>query len=189
MKVKILLSAVFLAGFMFSSSAMSANYLIDKEGQHASVNFKASHLGFSFIIGRFNDFEGTFSYDPKNPAASKVSVTINVKSLDSNHAERDKHLRGEEFLDADRYPTITFESTGYTAGPDSDRLTGNLTLHGVTKSIDIDVNHIGEGRDPWGGYRSGFEGNISVKTVDYDMYEWIGKVEIQLIVEGVRQKP
>ena len=189
MKEKILLTAVLMAGLMASMPGMSARYVIDKEGQHASVNFKASHLGFSYIIGRFNDFEGEFSHDPKNPGLSKVKVTINANSLDTNHAERDKHLRGEQFFDVDMYPTISFDSTGYSAGPDIDTLKGNLTIHGITRAVSIDVRHVGEGNDPWGGYRSGFEGNIKLNAIDYGLPEWVGEIEIELIIEGVRQKP
>ena len=78
--------------------ASAADYVIDNKGAHASVNFKVSHLGYSFIKGRFNTFEGDFSYDPANISASKVEVTIDTTSLDSNHAERDKHIRSSDLL-------------------------------------------------------------------------------------------
>ena len=73
------------------------------------------------------------------------------------------------------------------AGSDGDKLMGVLTMHGVTKAVTIDVNHVGEGADPWGGYRSGFEGNITLKVGDFGMPEWVGDVQISLNVEGVRQ--
>ena len=182
-----MLGLVLAVGMMSSAPLMAADYVIDREGQHANVNFRVSHLGFSYIIGRFNDFEGSFSHDPGNPSASKVSVTINAMSLDTNHAERDKALRSENFLDASRFPTITFESTGYMAGSGGDKLKGDLTIHGVTKAVTIDVKSVGEGPDPWGGYRSGFEGNIMLNAGDFDLPEWVGDIEISLNVEGVRQ--
>lgn len=173
--------------FCVASPAFAADYVIDKKGQHAFVNFKASHLGYSYIIGRFNDFSGTFSYDKADPASSKVSVSINTKSLDTNHAERDKHLRSADFFDVTKNPTATFESTGYKASADGDQLMGDLSINGVTKPVSIEVKHIGEGKDPWGGYRSGFEGNVTVNATDYGLPKWVGDVQITLNIEGVKQ--
>lgn len=183
MKSKLLLGATLAISMLASAQTMAADYVIDKKGQHASVNFKASHLGYSYIIGRFNDFAGTFNHDPAKPADSGVQVTIQAKSLDTNHAERDKHLRSADFFDVKKYPVIKFASTGFKDG----KLNGNLSLHGVTQAVTLEVNHIGEGDDPWGGYRSGFEGSVSLKAADFGMPDWIGDVEVMLIVEGVRR--
>lgn len=180
MKLKSLLAGVIMA--LISLSAMSADYEIDVSGQHAFVTFKASHLGYSYIIGGFNKFEGAFTHDADNPTASKASVTIDTSSLDTNHAERDTHLRSADFLDVDKHPTITFESTGYTGG----KLEGNLTMHGVTKSIEIDVEHIGEGDDPWGGYRSGFVGTVDLNASDFGLPDWVGVLQVELNIEGTR---
>lgn len=78
-------------------AASAADYVIDREGAHASITFKVSHLGYSYVVGRFNDFSGDFSYDAKNPTAAKVNVKVNTLSVDSNHAERDKHIRSGDF--------------------------------------------------------------------------------------------
>ena len=187
MKSKLLLSAAFAASMVMAGAASAADYVIDKKGQHAFVTFKVSHLGYSYIIGRFNDFDGKFSHDADNPGASKAEVTINTKSVDTNHAERDKHLRSGDFLEVDKYPTMTFKSTGYESGASGDTLKGDLTLHGVTKSVAIDIKHIGEGKDPWGGYRSGFQGDVTLKASDYGMPDWVGNIEVELNIEGVRQ--
>ena len=184
MKLKSLLAGMVIA--LFSLSAMSADYEIDVPGQHAFVSFKASHLGYSYIMGGFNKFEGAFSHDADNPSASKANVTIDTSSLDTNHAERDTHLRGEEFLDVDNHPTITFTSTGYSGDGSSGKLEGDLTLHGVTKSIEIDVKHIGEDDDPWGGYRSGFAGTVDLNASDYGLPDWVGVLQVELNVEGTR---
>ena len=90
-------SALFTAG-----QAMAADYKIDKEGQHAFIEFRIKHLGYSWLYGRFNDFDGSFTFDEKNPSADKVKVTINTNSVDTNHAERDKHLRSGDFLNLKR---------------------------------------------------------------------------------------
>ncbi len=187
MKLKTALGLGIVMAMMSFATLMAAEYVIDREGQHANVNFKASHLGFSYITGRFNDFEGSFSHDPDNPSASKVSVTINARSLDTNHAGRDKTLRSEQFFEVGKYPTITFESTGFIAGSGGGKLMGDLTIHGITNTVTIDVKHVGEGPDPWGGYRSGFEGTIMLTASDYGLPEWVGDIEISLNVEGVRQ--
>jgi len=187
MKPRKMLGLVMAVSILFSTPLMAVDYVIDTEGQHASVIFKASHLGYSYIIGRFNHFEGNFSHDAGNPSASNVSVTIDASSLDTNHAERDKHLRGKDFLEVSKYPTITFVSTGYQAASSGDKLQGDLSFHGVTKAITIDVNHIGEGPDPWNGYRSGFEGDVMLNASDYGLPEWVGNIEVSVIVEGIRQ--
>ena len=183
MKSKLLIGATLAISLLASAQTMAADYVIDKKGQHASVNFKANHLGFSYVIGRFNDFSGKFSHDPAKPGESTANVTIQAKSIDTNHAERDKHLRSADFFDVGKYPVIQFDSTGFKNG----KLNGNLSIHGVTKMVALDVKHVGEGDDPWGGYRSGFEGSVSVKAAEFGMPGWVGDVEVTLVVEGVRQ--
>ncbi len=176
------------------SVASAADYVIDTKGSHAFVQFRVKHLGYSWLYGRFNEFSGNFNYDEGDAAASQVSVEIDTTSLDSNHAERDKHLRSSDFLDTDQFPTATFESTSYTpTGDNTADLTGNLTLHGVTKEVTISVEHIGGGDDPWGGYRQGFEGRTTIEPGDFgiDMVGQLGPaaatVELMLTAEGVRQ--
>ena len=82
-----------------SWSAQAADYLIDTKGSHAFIQFKIAHLGYSWLLGRFNTFSGEFSYDENNPSTARIKVDIDTASIDSNHAERDKHLRGEDFLE------------------------------------------------------------------------------------------
>ena len=170
----------------------AADYLIDTEKAHAFIQFRIKHLGYSWLLGRFNDFEGTFSYDEADPAASRVEVTIRTASIDSNHAERDKHLRGEDFLDVDKFPQATFVSTGFTENEDKSAvLTGNLTLRGVTRPVSIAVKPVGHGPDPWGGKRRGFEGATTLKLADYNIDFDLGpaarEVELFLSVEGIEQ--
>lgn len=175
-----------------SGSLQAADYLIDQEGQHASVNFKISHLGYSWIYGRFNDFSGDFSWDADKPEASAVNVSINTTSVDSNHAERDKHLRSDDFLNVAAHPTATFESTKVEmTGDDTAKITGNLMLNGVTKPVVLDAKFIGEGEDPWGGYRAGFSGTTTLALKDFDISMDLGpasqEVELIISVEGVRK--
>ena len=108
-------------------------------------------LGYSWLYGRFNDFNGTFTVDADNPEKSSVQATIQTASVDSNHAERDKHLRGDDFLDVDKYPTATFQSTSIEkTGDKTAKITADFTLHGVTKPVTLDAKMIGYGDDPWG---------------------------------------
>jgi polyisoprenoid-binding protein YceI len=186
------LAALTLGAALFAGQAMAADYAIDKQGQHAFINFKISHLGYSWLYGTFKDFDGSFSFDAKAPEASKVNVSINTTSIDSNHAERDKHLRSGDFLNVEKNPTATFASTSVkSTGEGTADITGNLTLNGVTKPVVIKAKFLGEGSDPWGGYRAGFEGSTTLKLKDFDIQKDLGpasqEVELILSVEGVRE--
>ncbi|MEW6765506.1 MAG: YceI family protein [Pseudomonadota bacterium] len=187
-----LLLAASLALAAVPARAELEHYVIDTKNAHAFIQFKISHLGYSWVIGRFNTFAGGFSYDPRNPAASKVDVSIDTASIDSNHAERDKHLRSDDFLDVGKYPKASFVSTGYSEGAGGQgQLKGELTLHGVTRPVVIETRMIGHGKDPWGGYRRGFEGTTTLKLKDYGIKKDLGpasqEVELFLSIEGVRQ--
>ncbi|HEX5841218.1 MAG TPA: YceI family protein [Pseudomonas sp.] len=187
------LVALTLGGALFAAGqSMAADYAIDKQGQHAFVNFKISHLGYSWLYGTFKDFDGSFSFDAAKPQESKVNVTLNTTSVDTNHAERDKHIRSDDFLNVDKHPTATFASTSVkSTGEGTADITGDLTLNGVTKPVVIAAKFIGEGKDPWGGYRAGFEGSTTLKLKDFDISKDLGpaseSVELIISVEGVRK--
>lgn len=183
-----------MAGLSSFNAQATEKYAIDIEGMHAFVTFKIKHLGYSWLEGRFNKFSGSFDYDESNPSNNRVSMDIDITSLDSNHAERDKHLRSERFFDSKKFPKATFVSTGWKAkGKDKATLSGNFTLRGVTKNISIDVSQIGAGKDPWGGYRRGFEGTTTLQLSDYNMKEsaklgpLAENVELWISIEGIRQ--
>lgn len=178
---------------LFSTASIAADqYKIDTKGMHASINFKIKHLGYSWLKGRFEKFSGDFSYDSKNISNSNVSVTIDTASVNSNHAERDKHLRSDDFLDVKKHPTATFKSQSITQNADGSlTIKGQLQLHGVTKTVEIQASKVGEGKDPWGGYRAGFTGTTRLKLADYGITYNLGPasthVDLSLEIEGVRQ--
>jgi polyisoprenoid-binding protein YceI len=172
--------------------ANAADYTIDTKGMHAFVNFRVQHLGYSWLYGGFKDFSGEFSYDKNEPAKARASVVIKAASLDTNHAERNKHLRSGDFFDVAKYPEIKFVSSKYSPnGANGGTLVGNLTMHGVTKPVSIKLEKIGEGKDPWGGYRAGFYGTTEINRSDFGIDKNLGpaseKVEITLSIEGTRK--
>ncbi|RBW48386.1 YceI family protein [Marinobacter sp. F3R11] len=194
MKKLLLASAVSMAlvGGAAQADEHSGTYAFDSKGAHQFITFKISHLGYSWLYGRFNDFDGQFSYDADNPENSSVSVTIDTSSVDSNHAERDKHLRGEDFLYVDEYPEASFKSKRVVVDDDGEAdIVGDLTLRGVTREVTLDVEMLGYGNDPWGGYRMGFEAETELRLEDFGIPTNLGKasetVEIIISVEGIRQ--
>lgn len=192
MKRSLPLAAALLSFALGATPALAENYLIDVKGAHAFIEFRIKHLGYSWLYGRFNRFDGQFSYDEKEPAKSNIAVTIDTASLDSNHAERDKHLRGSDFLNVAKHPQARFTSTAFEElGGGRALLKGNLSLNGHTRPIEIAVEHIGHGPDPWGGYRRGFLGTTRLALKDFGIDFELGpqskEVELTLSIEGIRQ--
>ncbi len=171
--------------------AHAAEYAIDSRGAHASIVFKFKHLGISWLTGEFKRFDGSFSWDENDPEASKIVVNIDPASLDSNHAERDRHVKGSDYLDVENYPEARFVSTRVVGnGPGKATVYGNLTLHGRTREIAIESSLVGQGNDPWGGYRAGFEGITTIDTENFGFsMPPTNKVHLELYIEGVRQGP
>jgi polyisoprenoid-binding protein YceI len=190
---KTLLALVVSGIGAMSLPVLADDYVIDTKGAHASINFAIKHLGYSVLTGRFDTFSGEFSYDPAKPEASSINVTINTGSVNSNHAERDKHLRSADFLNVEKFPEATFVSTKVVVGDvkNAFSLVGDLTLNGVTKSVTIAVDKVGEGKDPWGGYRAGFSGETEISLKDFNVKMDLGPasqvVKLSLQVEGVKK--
>ncbi len=185
--------ALFFSSILFSNSISAEDYKIDTAGMHAAIQFKIKHLGYSWLVGRFDKFDGTFSYDKENPSNSKIEMTVKTASINSNHAERDKHLRGKNFLEVNKFPEAKFVSSSYTkTGKSTAILKGELTLHGVTHPISMTIKQIGSGRDPWGGYRRGFEGTLKITLADYGLTYGLGyqsrELWLNIYLEGLRQK-
>jgi polyisoprenoid-binding protein YceI len=136
---------------------------------HSSVEFAVKHMGIATVRGKFTEFEGTLEVG-KDLANSKAFGKVKVASIDTNEAARDAHLRSPDFFDAERYPEITFESTRVEPIDDeSSQVYGDLTMHGVTREIKLDVVVSGTDEDPWGNTRVGVEAVGVIRRSDFDM--------------------
>ncbi|MBC3206901.1 MULTISPECIES: YceI family protein [unclassified Pseudomonas] len=187
------LAALAIGSAVLSANVMAADYVVDKEGQHAFVDFKISHLGYSYITGTFKDIDGKFSFDAAKPEDSKIEFNVNTASVFTNHAERDKHIASADFLNASKFGKATFVSTSVkSTGANTADVTGDLTLLGVTKPVVVKATFLGEGKDPWGGYRAGFEGTTTIKRSDFGKQKDLGPksdvVELYVSFEGVKAK-
>jgi len=166
---------------------------------HSQASFQVRHL-FSSVRGRFTTFEGTIAMDAAKPEASSVTFTIDAGSIDTDNADRDRHLRSSDFFDVENHPTITFTSEQVKAtGKDSYAVTGTLTMRGVSKTITLPVAYLGAGNDPWGNSRAGFSTAITLNRKDYGI-NWnkaldnggvlLGdSVAVAVELEAVKQAP
>ncbi len=165
------------------AAADAKTYKIDPE--HTSVTFRVRHL-FTYVEGRFREFDGTIEFDRDNPEATKVKGSIKVASIDTNVKERDEHLRSSDFFNVAEYPEITFESTKVT-DVDKEKMTakihGNLTIRGVTKPVVIDAAFLGEAADPWGNKKAGFHGETQIDRRDFGL-EWNKVLEAGRLLVG-----
>jgi polyisoprenoid-binding protein YceI len=153
-------------------SAATQVYTIDPA--HTSVVFSVGHTGLSYTYGVFRQAAGNYILDKTNPANCRFGLVIQADSLDTNHAERDKHLRSADFFNIQEFPTITFESTSCAlantpAGGVTYNVTGNLTIHGVTRQVTLPLRMLGDGKGPFGDQRTGFLCQVELKRSDFGM--------------------
>ena len=145
---------------------LTGTYTVDPA--HTRIGFVARHAMVTKVRGSFDEFAGTAVLDGANPANSRVEVTIEAASIDTRNAQRDEHLRGNDFLAMQEYPKITFASTGVRqAGETTFEVTGDLTIKGVTNEITIPFEFEGAAKDPFGNERVGFEGSVTINRKDY----------------------
>ena len=151
-------------------TALAASYTIDETHAHAA--FRVSHLGFSHTLGQFKEITGTLEFDEADPTASSVSVTINTASVDSANQARDEHLRKADFFNVEAFPTMTFTSTAVeVTGEKTGKLTGDLTLLGITKPVTLDVTFNQEGPHPFDPSKivAGFSASGEINRTDFGM--------------------
>lgn len=143
-------------------------YTVDPS--HSRLGFTVRHLGFSKVRGAFEQFEGTVHMQPGDLSTLEASAAVQTQSITTNDAKRDEHLRSEDFFEVETYPTITFESTDVRdVSGDTFTLVGEFTMHGVTKTIELDGELLGEGTDPWGGTRVAFEASTKLNRKEYGL--------------------
>lgn len=172
-------------------------YTIDNA--HSDVGFSVRHMVFAKVRGHFNKWSATLVFDDANPGNSSVTADIDAASIDTREAQRDGHLRSADFFDAEKFPKITFQSKKVEKASASHyNVTGDLTLHGVTKEIVLHVEEGGRAKDPWGNNRIGFFGKAEIHRSDFGL-KWnqaletggvlvSEKVEIELDIQAVEAK-
>ncbi|OAI39252.1 hypothetical protein AYO40_01395 [Planctomycetaceae bacterium SCGC AG-212-D15] len=184
-----ILGSVLLVTLLAAPVAVAEDYTVD--GMHTAVSFKISHLGLSWTHGRFNDVSGTFSIDPADAAKCAFSLTMKAESVDTGIPKRDDHLRSPDFFNAKQFPTLTFQSTAVKAVKDGYQVTGNLTLHGVTKPVTFQLVGGRKAEFPKGVQRTGYSTDLTLKRTEFGMdkmVEAIGDdVHISISFEGTKK--
>lgn len=196
--MRYLLRGLALGLALVGSGANAADtYVVDPV--HSDVTFKIRHL-ISHVTGHFRDFEGAVELDAQDPTRSSVTFTIEAASIDTANSKRDEHLRSADFFDVQKYPEITFRSKriGRKSG-NAYEVTGELTMHGVTREITLPVDFLGTARDPWGNDRAGFQASTRLdrkaygivwnQTLDAGGLLLGDEVEVTISLEAVRKKP
>ena len=184
------------ATILLALPAMAADWNLD--ASHSNVGFEVRHMAISKVKGSFGDYSGTVTGEPGKPETFSVEVVIQVASVDTGNEKRDDHLRSPDFFDAAAMPTMTFKSTGVKMDGDEGTLTGNLTLHGVTKPVEFELEYAGMINDPWGNVRMGFSAEATIDRRDFGL-TWSkaletgglvvdNEVEIELEIELIQAK-
>jgi len=149
-------------------------YQIDRA--HSEATFQVRHL-ITKVRGRFAEFDGTITFAAEDAAGSSVVFTIQTKSIDTNQAQRDEHLRSADFFDVERFPLLSFASSSVTSrGANLFDITGELTIRDVTKTIILPVSYLGAAKDPWGADKVAFEAEITLNRKDYGL-NWNAALE------------
>jgi polyisoprenoid-binding protein YceI len=158
---------------------------------HSSIVFSIKHLGVTDFYGRFNDVSGKVVFDKAEPSQSSVEVTIPVESIDTHNEKRDQHLKSPDFFNAKQFPTIVFKSKSVEGTGDTYKATGDLTLHGVTKPMTLEIKRGEDGKGMEGEIRGGGEARFTIKRSDFGMNFMQGglgdQVTVLLSLEGVKQ--
>ncbi len=190
------LGLAFLLGISASLRAARADEF-EIDNSHTSVIFGVSHMGYSITYGRFNNVSGAFTLDAAGPEASTFQMAIDVATIDTNDAKRDDHLKGPDFFNAGEFPVISFKSTKVTGKKTEAgvalEVAGDLTMHGVTKPVTLELQKLGEGPGADGkGFHTGFNGQTKIKRSEFGMTEMIGmvgdEVAVTISFEGVRME-
>ena len=182
------LSVVLITMFV-SAVANADTYKVDPV--HSSIVFKSKHINTSYVFGRFNDFGGTVNVD-SDPSKMSFDISAKVESIDTGNPKRDTHLKSPDFFSAKEFPTIAFKSTSVkSAGDNKYEVTGDMTLHGVTKPVTVTIEKVGQSNNPQFGDRVGFISTFKVKRGDFGMSGMTNMVgdEVELAAAFETTKP
>ena len=152
---------------------------------HSAADFKVKHMMISNVKGSFSGLKGSLTLDEVNPAASKVEASVDVSTLSTGDAQRDGHLKSGDFFDTEKFPEMTFQSTTVKRSGDAEyKVTGDLTIHGVTKPVTFDVEGPGApGKDPWGNTRIGLSATTKINRKDFGL-SWNSALETGGVLVG-----
>lgn len=153
---------------------------------HSNLEFSVKHLMVGKTRGRFSAWSGTITI-AEEPTESSVEVSIEAASIDTRDQRRDEHLRSADFLEVEAYPTLSFVSTRVDGAGDHWKVTGDLTIHGVTREVVLDLEYLGVTRDPWGGVRAAFEGGTEIDREDFGL-TWNAALEAGGVLVGKKVK-
>ena len=187
---------LFLGVAVTGINAHGGNFSIDKA--HSQINFNVKHMVLSKVQGNFSEYEADLNFNEKDVSKSSVAAVIQAASISTDNEDRDNHLKGPDFFAAEQFPSLEFNSVKVTKSRDGYTLYGNLTMHGVTKKVQIPFEITGVIDDPWGNRRAGFEGHFTIDRQDYGV-SWSktmdtgglivsNKVNIELNIEAIMNK-
>ena len=154
---------------------------------HSELQFKVKHLMITTVTGKLKDISGTIEAEDDNFEQAQVHFSADLSSIDTANADRDNHLKGADFFDIEKYPTITFKSTAFVKKGDDYQLTGDLTIREVTRPVSLNVEFGGIAKDPWGNVKAGFTINGKINRTDFGL-SWNAALETGgvLVSEDVR---
>lgn len=192
--VVLLLSLAVSAG---AAECAGGNYQVD--AAHSAVGFQVKHMAISKTRGTFDDYTGSFCFWPGKPETWSCEAVIQAISVNTGNDKRDEHLRSEDFFNAAEFPTLSFKSTGFKMEDDDEgTMTGELTIHGVTKTVEFELEVMGTVTDPWGNERAGFSASTKINRQDFGLsYNSVleagglvvgDEVKITLEIEGIKNK-
>lgn len=167
---------------MTTTQTITGDYTLDMS--HSTIGFTARHAMVTKVRGKFDEVTGSGHFDVDDPSKSRVEVVIQAKSIDTGNADRDNHLRSNDFLSMDEFPEIRFTSASVSRSADDHyAVTGDLTIKGVTKPVTIDFEHTGVAVDPFGNQRIGFEGHTTINRKDWGV-NWNAPLEAGGVLVG-----
>jgi len=183
---------VLAAGLVLGGERARAADTFQIDPVHSFASFSVGHLGrIGLVRGFFSDISGTITFDAKDAAKDAIEVTIKTASVNTHADKRDEDLRSGNFFEVAKFPTMLFKSTSIARKGDHYTVTGDFKLLGVTKRITVPARHLGEGKDPWGGYRAGFAADFSIKRSEfgmkYELPDTSDKVDISVAFEAVKK--